>query len=60
MSYHDGAPLSEEKLQGSRLLVKAEAVLATGGRVTVLEIVVRRGQDHRPGDSGEEGSGSPS
>ena len=40
MSYHDEEPLSKEKLAGSRLVVKAEAVTEVGGRQIIAEIVV--------------------
>lgn len=41
VSYHDLEPLGEEKLHGSKLVVKAEAVLESGSRQVVYDIEVR-------------------
>ncbi|XP_063601843.1 CD109 antigen-like [Penaeus indicus] len=40
VSYHDLEPLGEEKLHGSKLVVKAEAVLETGSREIVYDIEI--------------------
>ncbi|XP_047481542.1 CD109 antigen-like [Penaeus chinensis] len=40
VSYHDLEPLGEEKLHGSKLIVKAEAVLETGSREIVYDIEI--------------------
>ncbi|KAG0724718.1 CD109 antigen [Chionoecetes opilio] len=40
ISYHDLMPLSKEKLQMSRMVVKGEAILGGGGRKTIFEIEI--------------------